>query len=283
MKKKKLFILLITLITIIIFLFIQNNFISITNIELELSTLPRSFDGFKIVHLSDLHSKKFSNNQQSLVFKINKAKPNLILFTGDLVDSKHYVEENSLMLIKEIVKIAPVYFVTGNHEKWSGNFHDLEQKLIEQDVKILRNDSVKIKKGEDEIQLIGIDDPSFNDDMPYADDNSIATRELEKVLAKGNQSTFNVLLSHRPELFSTYANSDIDLTFSGHAHGGQIRLPFIGGVISPNQGFFPKYANGKYTQKNSVMIVNRGLGNSIIPQRIFNRPEIIIATLKKSS
>jgi len=283
MKKKKLFILLITLITIIIFLFIQNNFISITNIELELSTLPRSFDGFKIVHLSDLHSKKFGNNQQSLVLKIKKAKPNLILFTGDLVDSKHYVEENSLMLIKEIVKIAPVYFVTGNHEKWSGNFHDLEQKLIEQDVKILRNDSVKIKKGEDEIQLIGIDDPSFNDDMPYADDNSIATRELEKVLAKGNQSTFNVLLSHRPELFSTYANSDIDLTFSGHAHGGQIRLPFIGGVISPNQGFFPKYANGKYTQKNSVMIVSRGLGNSIIPQRIFNRPEIIIATLKKSS
>lgn len=283
MKKKKSFILLITLITIIIFLFTQNNFISITNIELQMSALPRSFDGFKIVHLSDLHSKKFGNNQQSLVTKIKKAKPNLILFTGDLVDSKHYVEENSLMLIKEIVKIAPVYFVTGNHEKWSGNFHDLEQKLIEQGVKILRNDSVKIKRAEDEIHLVGIDDPSFNDDMPYADDSSIATREIEKALAKSNQSTFNILLSHRPELFSTYASLDIDLTFSGHAHGGQIRLPFIGGVIAPNQGFFPKYANGKYTQKNSVMIVSRGLGNSIIPQRIFNRPQIIVATLKKSS
>ena len=283
MKKKVPFILLITLITIVVFLFIQNNFISITNIELQMAALPRSFDGFKIVHLSDLHSKKFGNDQQSLVSKIKKAKPNLILFTGDLVDSKYYVEENSLMLIKEIVKIAPVYFVTGNHEKWSGNFHDLEQKLIVQGVKILRNDSVKIKRSEDEIQLIGIDDPSFNDDMPYAYDSNIATRELEKVLAKGNQSTFNILLSHRPELFSTYANSDIDLTFSGHAHGGQIRLPFIGGVIAPNQGFFPKYANGKYTQKNSVMIVSRGLGNSIIPQRIFNRPQIIVATLKKSS
>ena len=283
MKKKVPFILLITLITIVVFLFIQNNFISITNIELQMAALPRSFDGFKIVHLSDLHSKKFGNDQQSLVSKIKKAKPNLILFTGDLVDSKHYVEENSLMLIKEIVKIAPVYFVTGNHEKWSGNFHDLEQKLIVQGVKILRNDSVKIKRSEDEIQLIGIDDPSFNDDMPYAYDSNIATRELEKVLAKGNQSTFNILLSHRPELFSTYANSDIDLTFSGHAHGGQIRLPFIGGLIAPNQGFFPKYANGKYTQKNSVMIVSRGLGNSIIPQRIFNRPQIIVATLKKSS
>ena len=283
MKKKVPFILLITLITIVVFLFIQNNFISITNIELQMAALPRSFDGFKIVHLSDLHSKKFGNDQQSLVSKIKKAKPNLILFTGDLVDSKYYVEENSLMLIKEIVKIAPVYFVTGNHEKWSGNFHDLEQKLIVQGVKILRNDSVKIKRSEDEIQLIGIDDPSFNDDMPYAYDSNIATRELEKVLAKGNQSTFNILLSHRPELFSTYANSDIDLTFSGHAHGGQIRLPFIGGLIAPNQGFFPKYANGKYTQKNSVMIVSRGLGNSIIPQRIFNRPQIIVATLKKSS
>ena len=283
MKKKKSFILLITLITIIIFLFIQNNFISITNIELQMAALPRSFDGFKIVHLSDLHSKKFGNDQQALVSKIKKAKPNLILFTGDLVDSKHYVEENSLMLIKEIVKIAPAYFVTGNDEKWSGNFHDLEQKLIEQGVKILRNDSAKIKRDEDEIQLIGIDDPSFSDNMPNADDSSIATRALETVLAKGNQSTFNILLSHRPELFSTYANSDIDLTFSGHAHGGQIRLPFIGGVIAPNQGFFPKYANGKYTQKNSVMVVSRGLGNSIIPQRIFNRPQIIVATLKKSS
>ena len=283
MIKKKLVILVSTLVVLIIFLYTQNNLIRITNIELEMSKLPKSFDGFKIVHLSDLHSKRFGNDQKPLVSKIKKAKPDLIVFTGDLVDSKHYVEENSLMLINEILKIAPVYFVTGNHEKWSGNFDILEQRLKKQGVKILRNDSVKIKRADEEIQIIGIDDPAFNNDMPYADDRSIATRNLETVIAKDSQPSFNILLSHRPELFSTYADLDIDLTFSGHAHGGQVRLPFIGGVIAPNQGFFPKYDSGKYAQKNSIMIVSSGLGNSIIPQRIFNRPQIIIVTLKKAS
>ncbi|MCJ7688753.1 MAG: metallophosphoesterase [Clostridiaceae bacterium] len=281
MKKKRLFIFLSVLIITALFLYYQNNFIGVTSIELKLDRLPQSFDGFKIVQLSDLHSKMFGENQHELVSRVKEARPDIIFFTGDLVDSKHYEEQPGVVLMEQIVKIAPVYYVTGNHEFWSGRFSSLEKQLQELGVKILRNTRDSVEKNGEVIDVIGVDDPAVNNSQQNNDDGKFISNEIQKALNGNEKQKFTILLSHRPELLSTYANSNLDLIFSGHAHGGQVRLPFIGGVIAPNQRILPKYTAGKYQLKSSVMIVSRGLGNSIIPQRIFNRPEVVVVKLVK--
>ncbi|MGH4119526.1 metallophosphoesterase [Clostridium sp.] len=281
MKKKKIFICFSVLIIIVLFLYSQNNFIGVTSIELELDRLPQSFDGLKIVQLSDLHSKMFGDNQHALVSRVKKANPDIIFFTGDLVDSEHYKEQPGLKLMEQIVKIAPVYYVTGNHEFWSGRFSSLEKKLQECGVKILRNTRDSVEKNGEVIDVIGVDDPAANSSQQNNDDGEFVSNEIQKALEGNEKENFTILLSHRPELLPTYANFNLDLIFSGHAHGGQVRLPFIGGVIAPNQGILPKYTSGKHKLESSIMIVGRGLGNSIIPQRIFNRPEVVVVKLIK--
>jgi predicted MPP superfamily phosphohydrolase len=125
--------------------------------------------------------------------------------------------------------------------------------------------------------MVGIDDPSMNE--PFSEHGTAKeaiSTSLEGII---EENPYKILLAHRPELFSLYSTFGIDLTLSGHVHGGQIRLPFIGGLSAPNQGFFPKYTSGTYESNHSVMVVNRGLGNSVIPQRLWNRPEVIALTL----
>ncbi|SDK91364.1 hypothetical protein SAMN05660472_02235 [Natronincola ferrireducens] len=277
-KINKATIFFILMINLVLFLYFQNNMITTREITIQSYKLPQVFENYKIVHLTDLHGKSFGKEQKTLVKKIKKAQPDLIVFTGDLVDSRRYNEEHSIKLIKEITEIAPVYYVTGNHEWRSGRFETLEKTLVNSGVKVLRNTSDKIEKQQDEIYIIGIDDP-----VSYYTINT-EKNTVENALdisTKGipSDGSFKILLAHRPELFDLYSQYNIDLVFSGHAHGGQIRLPFIGGLVAPHQGFLPKYTSGKYMEGNSIMIVNRGLGNSIFPQRLFNRPEIIVVRL----
>jgi predicted MPP superfamily phosphohydrolase len=278
---KKLLIYFVVLMCGVLFLYYQNNFIEVTNINLELDRLPQGFDGLKIVQISDLHSKMFGENQYKLVSKIKKAKPEIILITGDMVDSKNYRELPALMLIDEIIGIAPIYYVTGNHEFWSGRFSSLEKKLQERGVRILRGTKDTFERNGSKIEIMGVDDPAVGNSHQYNDDGGILSDDLQKVLKETEQQDFKLLLSHRPEQVSIYAKHNIDISFAGHAHGGQIRLPGVGGLIAPDQGLFPKYTSGKYNEGKSVMIVSRGLGNSIIPQRLFNRPEIIVVKLTK--
>ena len=262
-------------------MYAENNSIVITKTKIESEKIPSSFDGFKIVQLSDLHNKKFGSNQEVLIKKVLKTDPDLIVFTGDLIDSRKYDEKPSLILIEELVQIAPVYFVTGNHEWKSGKYEELEGKLKESGAQILRNESVEITQENEKINIIGIDDPTIvNDSYDEKASTEAAINQSIYGLEKGG---FNILLSHRPEMFSLYKQYKFDLVFSGHAHGGQVRLPFIGGLVAPNQGFFPKFTSGTHTSENTTMIVNRGLGNSIIPLRIFNRPEIVVVSLTSSS
>ncbi|WP_261177289.1 metallophosphoesterase [Anaerobacillus sp. CMMVII] len=256
------------------FLYYQNNGLTITEYEIQSSKLPESFEGFTIVQLSDLHNKSYG---KTLPRKVNQTNPNIIVFTGDLVDQKNDNEFESLQLMEELMQIAPVYFVTGNHEWWAGNFSSLENQLKIIGVKVLRNSFEVIELAEEEIVLIGIDDPAV---ASVVDEFSTVERALEDALV-GVSDQFSILLSHRPEMFSLYVAFEFDLIFSGHAHGGQIRLPFLGGLIAPNQGFFPKYTSGVHRESNSTMIINRGLGNSIIPQRLFNRPEIVVVNLER--
>ncbi|PEN47573.1 phosphoesterase [Bacillus wiedmannii] len=276
-KAKRIILLIATLVGFSIFLYVQNNLISITEVKITSNKIPSSFKGFKILQISDLHNKKFGDNQETLIQKVRSINPDIIAITGDLIDSKSYDPEVSMELIRELVKKYPVYFVTGNHEKWSGKYNDLEKELKQHHVTVLRNEHVSIQIGGQDIHILGIDDPEFV--TGNRDEGNVVKDEIIKAKFEMQPDTYNVLLSHRPEFLTEYADEQIDLVLSGHAHGGQIRLPFIGGLVAPNQGVLPTYTAGLYEKQNTSMVVSRGLGNSIIPQRIFNRPELVVVQL----
>lgn len=259
------------------FIYWQNNIIEVTSIDYRNKKIPTSFNGYKIVHISDLHNKEFGERQSTILLKIKKIKPDLILLTGDMIDRRRYNLKVTMDFIEGAVKIAPVYFVTGNHEAWSGKWEEIKKEFLTAGVNILDDEKLEIYKKNEKINLIGFNDIDFLTSS-YLEGSNINFLK-ERLSSLADESTFSILLSHRPELINLYAAENIDLVFSGHAHGGQIRLPFIGGIYAPDQGFFPKYTSGAYTVGNTTEVVSRGLGNSLFPLRIFNEPEIIVVTL----
>lgn len=272
--KRRIMVILLIIVFIIVFLYLDNNYIVTRKIDIDSKKVPLEFNGFKIVHISDLHSKSFSKKQKRLIGKVKKQNPDIIVLTGDMVERRQYDETPVLDLCNELVKIAPTYYVTGNHEIMSGKFNSLEKKLKSIGVIVLRNEVKDLKVGKSKISIIGFDYPHSNkDEIKEVTDNLMALDNLTQ------RNNFRILLSHRPDLIGLYSAFHFDLVFSGHAHGGQVRLPFVGGLIAPHQGFFPKYTSGLYKNKDTSMIVSRGLGNSLFPFRIFNFPEIITVTL----
>jgi uncharacterized protein len=267
-------------ISFFIFSIWQNNSIVISKYNYESLEIPSGFNDFKIVQISDLHNKNFGKKQSKLLEKVESLSPDIIIVTGDLIDRRKYNLEIAMSFINKAVKVAPVYYVSGNHEAWSGKYSEIEKKLIEAGVNVIDDTNIEIRKGDERIQLLGLSDPAFLTSN-YIDETD--TSSMEEYLGIWSRRTgFKILLSHRPELFDLYSKNNIDLVFSGHAHGGQIRIPFVGGLIAPNQGFFPKYTSGSYNSDKTTMFVSRGLGNSLFPVRVFNRPEIILVTLKVS-
>lgn len=266
LKNKKIYIFVFI---IVLLIHLGNNVIDTTVLEISSKKLPHSFDGYTIVHISDLHNKNFGHNQNRLINKIKKQSPNIIVITGDLVYKRSDDISNSVEFINEVVKIAPVYFVTGNHENSFKNFDYIKEVLNNSGVVILQNESIKLYFQDDFITLHGIND---------CKKRKVVSNTLSKMnICKNN---YNILLSHRPELIDIYSSYEYDLVFSGHAHGGQIRIPFIGALFSPEQGLFPKYTSGKHQLKNTTEVISRGLGKSIIPIRIFNNPEIVVCKLR---
>lgn len=276
---KKYILFIVVIVFLVCFSYFENNNIVIPKYNINSDTLPKAFNNFKIVQISDLHNKVFYKNNNTLVAKIKSQKPDIIVITGDLVDRRTYNEQNAVELIDKIKSIAPIYYVNGNHEGLSGNFASLEKKLKERGVFVLRNESIFYERSKEKILISGIDDPVFSTIGQY---KVLLNEDIMKseMLHVNNKKYFNILLSHRTEFFDFYVNNNIDVAFTGHSHGGQIIIPVIGGVFSPGQGFWPKYYKGMYTKDNTTMVVSRGLGNSVIPQRIFNRPEIVSVTLK---
>ncbi len=252
-----------------IFLYWQNNGLMLTSMHYR-GDVPRGFDGYRILQVADLQNKTFGRAQKPLLRKMRKAQPDCIVLTGDLLDRNRTDVDAAMAFIEEIVPIAPVYFVSGNHEHQSGRWEELAKRLTRAGVKILDNGKTVIEKNGDTIILLGLADKSVNRRYDA----------LLHTLMLGQEDAFHILLSHRPELLEDYAREGVDLVFTGHAHGGQIRLPFIGGLFAPHQGFFPKYTEGMHEKDDTAMIVSRGLGNSTFPFRIFNRPELILLTLE---
>lgn len=279
MKKKIIVILIIIILLSLIsyYLYYENNTLQISNYVITNNKIPKEFNNYKIVQISDFHNTKSKKLHNSLVKEISNIKPNIIVITGDFIDANKTDINTSINFIKKIKDIAPIYYITGNHEASIESYNKLKEELINNNVTIL-DDKVEVLENNNAlINLIGLDDPAFNKE-PYRDDKTTIKDDLKMITYDKTQYT--ILLSHRPELIDTYTEENFDLVLSGHAHGGQIRIPFLGGLVAPNQGFLPKYTSGIYEKNDTKMIVSRGIGNSIIPFRINNRPELVVISLQ---
>ena len=255
-----------------------NTALEVNEYEIVSGRIPEGFSGFRIAQVSDLHNKDFGEGYGKLLTKLYQISPDIIVVTGDLIDSRQTDLDVALEFAWQAGKIARVYYVSGNHEARIPEYEELKAGLVKAGVVILENQKVQITREGESITLMGIDDPSFQEDYLFGDSESIARQAIENL--QNESDGYTILLSHRPELFDIYDSTGVDLVFSGHAHGGQFRLPFVGGLVAPNQGFFPKYDAGRFDGDNTTMIVSRGVGNSIIPIRFNNRPEIVVAELK---
>lgn len=279
-KKQKYIKLAITLsivIVIILFCNFQNKHLETTHYTYAAEQLGADLEGYRIVQISDLHNAKFGKNNQKLVDRIRECAPDMIALTGDLVDSNHTNVDRAVQFVDEIVKICPVYYVTGNHEYWleKSEYDELMDGLIGAGVVILDDQVVEISMGDAKFRLVGLDDKSLADGTL----GTLLNNAQNVAYEDSEKKEFTVVLAHEPQYLARYASSGVDLVLSGHAHGGQFRLPFVGGIVAPDQGFFPEYTAGEYYMDGTEMIVSRGLGNSVIPVRLFNFPEIVCVEL----
>lgn len=255
-----------------------NTALTVNNVKISSSRIPAVFSGFRIAQVSDLHNAEFGKGNKKLLELLSESKPDIIVITGDFVDAGHTDIGVALDFAKVAVNIAPVYYVTGNHEASLSQYNELKTGLETIGVVVLEDETIQLKRDKEAITLIGLSDPNFTlkSDI-FGEAPAMVSTKLNSLA--DDESSYTILLSHRPELFESYVHCNIDLVLSGHAHGGQFRLPFIGGLIAPDQGIFPKYDAGLFTNGSTNIIVSRGLGNSIIPIRFNNRPEVIVIEL----
>ena len=287
MKKKRLLVaVFILLIALFLWTVWGNTALELNRYQVSSSRLPKAFDGFKIVQISDLHNTQIGDNNETLIQMIKDANPDIIAITGDMIDSRRTDVKVALDFAEEAVKIAPCYYVNGNHELRVSEYEELREGLNTIGVKILENDKTEITKNGEKISLLGLSDPSFEASVLMVEEDEVAEIYLDKMTAVYldkltlADNNFKILLSHRPELFEEYYEAGIDLALSGHAHGGQIRLPLVGGIIAPHQGLFPEYDGGLYIKEDTHMVVSRGIGNSLFPLRFNNRPEVVLIELQ---
>ena len=268
----------VALLTVIIWTIWGNTALMVNTVTVTAGRIPAAFSGFRIAQVSDLHNAEFGENNVRLLELLLESRPDIIVITGDLVDSGHTDIDIAISFVEEAARIAPVYYVTGNHEARLSQYDRLRNGLEAAGVSMLEDRAVELERDGEKITLVGLSDPDFTvrSDI-FGEVPAMVSTKLESLA--DTESSYTILLSHRPELFESYASSGIDLVLSGHAHGGQFRLPFIGGLVAPNQGLFPKYDAGLYTESSTQMVVSRGIGNSIIPVRFNNRPEIVIVEL----
>ena len=257
----------------------QNKKLKVRKTTLKFDKLPQAFDNYKIAQVSDIHCDRVGHSDLSFIKKIKDFNPDIIVITGDVLDSYNNDMDIAYNILSQLAIIAPCYFVSGNHElRLPEEYEQLINIMKKLNITYMNNSNLLITKNNESINLVGVEDYNFfkNEDNLNHRANFIET--LKELYSPDH---FNILLSHRPEKFPIYADIKYELIFSGHAHGGQWRVPFVGGIFSPSQGFFPKYTNGNYALEDSTIIVSQGLGNSSFPIRINNRIELVLATLKK--
>lgn len=244
------------------------------------SNLPQSFDGYRVVQLSDLHMTEFGRNDENLLEVVKKQKPDIIVMTGDFLNDHSektdgHQTETLAPFLEELSKIAPCYFVSGNHEWASGEIGKLTEKLAKTNIIYLHNEYVLLEKGGDSIVLAGVEDPNGPKDM-------LRPNALADKIAKKYPDKYVMLLGHRNDWLKKYPDLKVNTILCGHSHGGIVRLPFTGGVFGTERDFFPKYDAGVFNEGNYDMLVSRGLGGDAFLPRFLNNPELVTVILKKS-
>ena len=272
-------VLLILLLLAGILLYDGNTRIVTSVYELSYKNLPESFNGYRIVVLSDIHASVFGDNNKILINKVKEAKPDIIAIIGDLIDGYEKLPTEKQLeiaetLVTNLTPIAPVYYITGNHEWNSGAIRPLLAMLKEREVQILRNRYTLLESGGETIILAGTDDPNGPADMKKPIE---FVEEIFEAEGKG----FIVMLEHRNNNLLLYDTLGVDLVICGHAHGGLIRLPFTDGLMGPQRDWFPTYTSGIYTSGKTSMVVSRGLGNHTGIPRVFNNPHLVVVELKR--
>ena len=295
MKKKYWIVALVILAISVIWNIYWNNTITVHTYVHNSGKIPKEFSGFRIVQLTDIHSVRNEEQGKLIYEKTASQEPDIICITGDLVDSKYYAlhgaegERLTLELVGKLVELAPVYYVYGNHEMIlldDPQRNAFKVAMEETGVNIINNEVMILEKGNkgEKIYIAGIQDPStLYKDIKFACYDTNAERMeamLDEVMQGMEEEDFLILLSHRPEYLELYDQYEIDICLSGHAHGGQFRIPFIGGFYAPGQGFWPRYTVGVYKTEDLELYVGTGIGNSVIPVRIFNPPEILTIVLE---
>lgn len=243
--------------------------LGVTEYTYETDKIEDGLDGFKIVQISDLHNANFGKNNSKLMSMIEEQHPDIIVITGDLFNTEGKKYKNSMNFVKQAVEICPVYYVTGNHELWmeKDDLDNVLRLLDEAGVIILDDEGVIVEKNGAEFMLVGLDDASLDDGT------------LKSIIGDDTEH-LKVVLAHEPQYLDNYAASGADLVLSGHAHGGQVRLPFVGALYAPDQGVLPEYSHGTYFEGDTELILSRGLGTSVLPMRFLCDPEIVAIELK---
>lgn len=281
---KIIFLIIITCLIIgifLAFLFFQNN-----HLETSQYTVTADVSSeFKIVHLSDLHSKEFGKNNRKLYQSVLNCKPDFIVFTGDLIDDSTVGIDNMAAFLGKLNVAVPVIYIPGNHEHRGDKFNEIITSLKNTGIVVLINELIEIPIKDNCVTILGLDENqgSFQNYYQRKKGKYVYTDYTDLFASLAQHEGFKLLLSHYPENFAaigdaSYQKYDFDLMLSGHAHGGQFRLPFIGPVYAPWQGFFPNYTEGIHGT-DSKLIISRGLGNSGFPFRLFNFPEIVEITV----
>ncbi len=272
------------------FLHWNNKSIVVTKYIYENRNVPEAFDGYRITQVSDLQSEYFGKNQERLLEKVAETHPEIIVLTGDLVDRNHTDYQAAECAIKGLLEMAPVFYVNGNHEmalkeEEINGFYELMETL---GVHILWDNHYKIKRNDDTICLAGLSEytvfrcKDFQRSNKIKADPHMLSEALHDIRQQYPPDGFTILLSHEPQYFDLYETAGFDLIFSGHAHGGQIRLPLTDGLYAPGQGVMPKMTSGIRKRDTAALVISRGLGNSTFPFRVFNRPEVVLVELKRT-
>ena len=235
-------------------------------------------DGLRIVFLSDLHNSVYGKEQSKLIEMIHHAAPDVILFGGDIADERS-TADGTVTLMEGIQGLCPMYYIPGNHEYWMKNTDEIFDMFRDYGVTVLLNDTVQIETDKGKLSMLGLKDPDSEMRHSY---RKTMRRWLKESYKSEEMTNYRVLLSHRPDFIKSYLDYDFDLILSGHAHGGQVRIPgILNGLYAPNQGFFPKYAGGRYEFDETTFIVSRGLSYKKILPRVMNPPEMVVIDLNK--
>lgn len=269
LMKKRNYIIGCVVIVLFGFIFYQNS--NLTKREYEI-TSDKVTEASTFVLLTDLHGDYYGKNQSELIAKVEVEEPDAIFLSGDIFDDVT-AYDGAIELVNQLPDIAPTFYVTGNHEYWSDDIENIKDIITEAGVVVLEDETNNLFLDSKNITISGIEDPARENYVSNYDQLASMDEEFSDL----SSDSFNILVAHRPERYELYNEYNFDLILSGHAHGGQVRIPFLmNGLLAPNQGFFPEYAGGYYEFDSSSMIVSRGLVSQLTRPRLFNNPEYIV-------